>query len=91
MSRPLLGLILLNPDYFQNLRDQIISSQAPEKRGPMMEWFEALMEGIERNLLTKNRDRFTQNLSVFRRDINESLKGPNVNTPTANSINDMMT
>ncbi len=32
-----------------------------------------------------------QNLSVFRRDINDSLKGPNVNTPTANSINDMMT
>ena len=40
-----------------------------------MTWFENLMEGIERNLLTKNRDRFTQNLSVFRRDINDSLKG----------------
>lgn len=89
MSRPLLGLILLNPDYFQNLRDQIISTQAPDKRGPMMGWFEALMEGIERNLLTKNRDRFTQNLSVFRRDINESLKGPNVNTNIV--MNDMMT
>ena len=79
------------------------------------------MEGIERNLLTKNRDRyiiyvyilfliievvtpniyfvynlsflinfcrFTQNLSVFRRDINDSLKGPNVTTTT---VNDMMT
>jgi exportin-7 len=91
MSRPLLGLILLNPDYFQNLRDQIISTQVLEKRAPMMEWFEALMEGIERNLLTKNRDRFTQNLSVFRRDINESLKGPNVNTTTAASFNEMMT
>ena len=32
-----------------------------------MTWFENLMDGIERNLLTKNRDRFTQNLSVFRR------------------------
>ena len=67
------------------------------------------MEGIERNLLTKNRDRlvitfivlstsfdellyllsrFTQNLSVFRRDINDALKGPNVTTTT---VNDMMT
>merc|ERR1712133_90457 len=89
MSRPLLGLILLNEDYFQNLRDQVISSQASDKRGSMMTWFENLMEGIERNLLTKNRDRFTQNLSVFRRDINDSLKGPNV--ATATSVNDMMT
>ena len=54
-----------------------------------MTWFDNLMEGIERNLLTKNRDRFTQNLSVFRRDINDGLMGPNVaNTP---SVNDMMT
>lgn len=46
------------------------------------------MDGIERNLLTKNRDRFTQNLSMFRRDINDSLKGPNM---TAASVSDMVT
>ena len=118
MSRPLLGLILLNEDYFQvrkltpltlhpksvcstvlwilaiciffqNLRDQVISSQPSDKRGSMMTWFDNLMEGIERNLLTKNRDRFTQNLSVFRRDINDGLKGPNVTN--SSSVNDMMT
>lgn len=32
--------------------------------------------------------RFTQNLSLFRRDINDTLKGPNT---TANPIGDMMT
>uniref|UniRef100_H2XXL2 Uncharacterized protein n=2 Tax=Ciona intestinalis TaxID=7719 RepID=H2XXL2_CIOIN len=32
------------------------------------------MQGIEKNLHTKTRDRFTQNLSIFRRDINEILK-----------------
>jgi len=32
--------------------------------------------------------RFTQNLSMFRRDINDSLKGPNM---TAASVTDMMT
>merc|ERR1719347_1527995 len=89
MSRPLLGLILLNEDYFQNLRDQVIGSQQADKRAAMMTWFENLMEGIERNLLTKNRDRFTQNLSVFRRDINDGLKGPNVTN--SSSSNDMMT
>jgi exportin-7 len=61
MSRPLLGLILLNEEYFQNLRDQIVASQPPDKRGPMMSWFDSLMEGIERNLLTKNRDRYKPN------------------------------
>ena len=57
MSRPLLGLILLNEEYFQNLRHQVVTSQPLDKRGPMMSWFDSLMEGIERNLLTKNRDR----------------------------------
>ncbi|XP_071447745.1 exportin-7 isoform X2 [Hetaerina americana] len=88
MSRPLLGLILLNEEYFNQLRETIIRSQPPDKQAVMAQWFENLMDGIERNLLNKNRDRFTQNLSHFRRDINDSLKGPNM---TSASSNDMMT
>lgn len=57
MSRPLLGLILLNEEYFRTLRANIISSQPLEKQATMAQWFDGLMEGIERNLLTKNRDR----------------------------------
>lgn len=57
MSRPLLGLILLNEDYFNQLRENIIRSQPPDKQAAMAQWFENLMDGIERNLLTKNRDR----------------------------------
>ena len=57
MSRPLLGLILLNEEYFQSLRSQIIQSQPLDKQPSMALWFDNLMEGIERNLLTKNRDR----------------------------------
>lgn len=84
MSRPLLGLILLNekvkggaarlgerasphtcvcdpvvlPQYFADLRNSIVNSQPPEKQQAMHLCFENLMEGIERNLLTKNRDRW---------------------------------
>ncbi|EFN61343.1 Exportin-7 [Camponotus floridanus] len=87
MSRPLLGLILLNEEYFNQLRENIIRSQPVDKQAAMAQWFENLMNGIERNLLTKNRDRFTQNLSMFRRDINDALKGPNI----SNSVSDMMT
>lgn len=57
MSRPLLGLILLNEDYFNQMRESIIRSQPPDKQPAMAQWFENLMDGIERNLLTKNRDR----------------------------------
>ena len=57
MSRPMLGLILLNEDYFTQLRQTIIQQQPPDKQTSMAQWFDNLMEGIERNLLTKNRDR----------------------------------
>lgn len=91
MSRPLLGLILLNEEYFTQLRQQVIQSQPPEVQAAMAQWFENLMDGIERNLLTKNRDKFTQNMSVFRRDISDNLKGPNVNSSSVNiAVGDMM-
>ncbi|XP_021371890.1 exportin-7-like [Mizuhopecten yessoensis] len=92
MSRPLLGLILLNEEYFNKLRDTIISSQPGDKQQRMVQCFENLMNGIERSLLTKNRDRFTQNLSVFRRDVNDSLKAPGGQSPIPSSSSslDMM-
>lgn len=68
LSRPLLGLILLNEEYFQQLRQNLIQSQPPDKQQPMVQWFDDLMEGIiDRNLTTKNKDHFTQNVSIFRR------------------------
>ncbi|KAK7482050.1 hypothetical protein BaRGS_00026742 [Batillaria attramentaria] len=90
MSRPLLGLILLNEEYFNKLRENIISSQPAEKQETMAQCFQNLMDGIERSLLTKNRDRFTQNLSVFRRDVNDSLKMPSGSPSSSSSSLDMM-
>ncbi|CAG9789669.1 unnamed protein product [Diatraea saccharalis] len=88
MSRPLLGLILLNEEQFSRIRAEMIAQQPRDKQPQLAQWFTGLMAGIEPNLLTKNRDRFTQNLSIFRRDINDLLKGTTVNTA---SVNDMMT
>ncbi|KFQ61133.1 Exportin-7, partial [Pelecanus crispus] len=108
MSRPLLGLILLNekvnvvPSHCSwrsclGLNDAGAfglkgaercqsGCQPPEKQQAMHLCFENLMEGIERNLLTKNRDRFTQNLSAFRREVNDSMK----NSTYGVNSNDMM-
>ena len=36
---------------------QIIQSQAAAKQTSMATWFKNLMDGVERNLLTKNRDK----------------------------------
>uniref|UniRef100_A0A803VFW8 Exportin 7 n=1 Tax=Ficedula albicollis TaxID=59894 RepID=A0A803VFW8_FICAL len=72
--------------YFSDLRNSIVNSQPPEKQQAMHLCFENLMEGIERNLLTKNRDRFTQNLSAFRREVNDSMK----NSSYGVNSNDMM-
>merc|ERR1712080_340529 len=82
MSRPLLGLILLNEDYFQQLRDQIAQTQNSRFQAKISKALHNLMDSIEGHLAIRNRDKFTQNLSVFRRDINDSLKGPNVTTTT---------
>ncbi|KAJ2939897.1 hypothetical protein O0L34_g6601 [Tuta absoluta] len=89
MSRPLLGLILLNEDQFGRIRQEMIAHQPQDKQAALAQWFSGLMAGIEPNLLTKNRDRFTQNLSMLRRDINDLLKGTGGNAGAA--VNDMMT
>ncbi|XP_021031482.1 ran-binding protein 17 isoform X1 [Mus caroli] len=74
VSRPLLGLILLNEKYFSELRASLINSQPLPKQEVLGQCFRNLMEGVEQNLSVKNRDRFTQNLSVFRRDVAEALR-----------------
>ncbi|GCB66498.1 hypothetical protein scyTo_0010106 [Scyliorhinus torazame] len=82
MSRPLLGLILLNEKYFGELRSNLISNQGLEQQQTLNACFEKLMEGVEQNLLIKNRDRFTQNMSVFKRDVTEILRiSTAANTP----------
>nr|XP_060642247.1 ran-binding protein 17 [Anolis sagrei ordinatus] len=87
VSRPLLGLILLNEKYFSELRAGLINSQPPDKQEVLHQYFRNLMEGVEQNLLVKNRDRFTQNMSVFRRDMAEILRCEGV---TESSSSDMI-
>jgi len=57
MSRPLLGLILLHEEHFGQLKAQIIGSQPADKQRPLATSFDSLMDGIERNLTTKNKDK----------------------------------
>uniref|UniRef100_A0A8D0ED84 RAN binding protein 17 n=2 Tax=Salvator merianae TaxID=96440 RepID=A0A8D0ED84_SALMN len=86
VSRPLLGLILLNEKYFSELRASLINSHPASKQEFLHQCFSNLMEGVERNLLVKNRDRFTQNMSVFRRDMTETLRCEGVSESSSSEM-----
>ncbi len=57
MSRPLLGLILLQEEAFAQYKLQLISSQPSPRQQKLDQCFVSLMEGVERNLSLKNKDR----------------------------------
>jgi len=68
LSRPMLSLILLNEQVYNDLKMQIIASQSTEKQQRLASCFEKLMDNVSRTLESKNRDKFTQNLTIFRHD-----------------------
>ena len=66
LSRPMLSLILVNEGILSELKAQLVASQPPDRRARLVGCFEKLMTDVNRSLEAKNRDRFTQNLTVFR-------------------------
>ena len=65
MSRPLLPLILSNPAAYENLTTSIVQSQSPDRQAILSVAFKELLQGIENNLQTKNRDSFTKALYLL--------------------------
>jgi len=77
LSRPLLSLILVNPEYFGTLEKNLCepnSEHGAINYNEMRECFVHLMQGIEKNLHLKTKDRFTQNMTTFRREVSNLLK-----------------
>ncbi|KAF9967387.1 Exportin 7 [Mortierella alpina] len=71
LSRPLLGLILLNREFFLEYTRIFVQAQLPDRQEPLQKAIDGLMEGIEDNLTTVNRDRFTTNATAFRRECSQ--------------------
>ncbi|KAF8941502.1 Exportin 7 [Dissophora ornata] len=84
LSRPLLGLILLNRDFYVEYTNNFVQSQLPDRQEQVQTAVNALMEGVEYNTATLNRDRFTQNITSFRRECTQ-MTLMNVNTTTEDS------
>ncbi|AQK82927.1 ARM repeat superfamily protein [Zea mays] len=68
LSRPILSLIMTSEQMFSELRAHILASQTVDQQQRLSQCFDKLMTDVNRNLEPKNRDRFTQNLTAFRRD-----------------------
>ena len=76
LSRPMLSLILVNEGILNELKAQLVASQPPDRRARLEGCFEKLMNEVTRSLDAKNRDRFTQNLTVFRLEFHARTQQP---------------
>ncbi|KAJ3343432.1 Exportin 7 [Entophlyctis luteolus] len=65
LSRPLLPLVLLDRAYFDFFVGKLISGQLEQRQGA----FQELMEGIQYNLHPINKNKFTQQVLTFRRNM----------------------
>ena len=60
----LLPFFLFIEQYFTELEQNLVASQAIAKQQPMVECFKALMQNVERSLNGKNRDRCSYHVLV---------------------------
>uniref|UniRef100_T1G0A4 Exportin-7/Ran-binding protein 17 TPR repeats domain-containing protein n=1 Tax=Helobdella robusta TaxID=6412 RepID=T1G0A4_HELRO len=74
LSRPMFGLILLHEEHFNNLKNEFIQNVPLPKQAAVAECFVKLMDGVEKSLSIKNRDKFTHNVTVFKHDFSDAMK-----------------
>ncbi|KAG6783265.1 hypothetical protein POTOM_012710 [Populus tomentosa] len=68
LSRPMLSLAIISEQIFSDLKAQILASQPVDQHQRLALCFDKLMADVTRSLDSKNRDKFTQNLTVFRHE-----------------------
>eukprot|EP01127_Copromyxa_protea_P017596 TRINITY_DN5388_c0_g1_i1.p1 TRINITY_DN5388_c0_g1~~TRINITY_DN5388_c0_g1_i1.p1 ORF type:complete len:1092 (-),score=154.28 TRINITY_DN5388_c0_g1_i1:102-3377(-) len=68
VSKPLLSLILMSQSDFSLIRNLMVKSQAHDesKANQLNQLFDVLMQDIQTNIESENRDKFTSNCSTFR-------------------------
>ncbi|KAG0446699.1 hypothetical protein HPP92_028715 [Vanilla planifolia] len=68
LSRPMLSLILISEQVFNDLKAQILTSKPADQQQRLVVCFDKLMTDVNRSLDSRNRDKFTQNLTMFRHE-----------------------
>lgn len=71
LSKPLLGLIIVNEHSFEEIKRIVIpkASNSTEAQGKLYEAISNLMNGVSRSMDIKNRDRFSKNFSTLRQTL----------------------
>ncbi|CAF0774053.1 unnamed protein product [Adineta steineri] len=86
VSKPLLGLILLNENqFFTEIKQQLLYGHTQAKQAVLSTALDKLMTGIDRTLTQVNKEHFTQNITQFRNDIQDSLRGMMINNTDLSS------
>uniref|UniRef100_A0A3B0MVH8 RAN-binding protein, putative n=1 Tax=Theileria annulata TaxID=5874 RepID=A0A3B0MVH8_THEAN len=73
ISRPLLGLILLNKAEFQKIPHSYMANLSQQKGEKLMKCFNNLLLGIEDALTPENKDLFTKNVYLFSQEVKLSF------------------
>ena len=80
----MLGLILLNENkFFTDIKQQLLFGHTQAKQTILSTALDTLMTGIDRTLTEANKENFTQNMTQFRSDIQDSL---NVHLPEPSAV-----
>lgn len=78
LSRPLLTLILCTEPIYPDIRQQLIAAQPAESRELVSRSLDRLMDNVNRTLDAKNRDKFTQNVTLVRHEIKSKAPSSSV-------------
>jgi exportin-7 len=73
MSRAVMSLIATNPQFFEEIKNQIISSLPDSKKKQMNDAFTRLMDKVELDVEEGNKDKFTSNLITFKEETKQFL------------------
>eukprot|EP01028_Stygiella_incarcerata_P007720 TRINITY_DN3225_c1_g2_i1.p1 TRINITY_DN3225_c1_g2~~TRINITY_DN3225_c1_g2_i1.p1 ORF type:complete len:851 (-),score=194.60 TRINITY_DN3225_c1_g2_i1:100-2652(-) len=65
-SRPVFAMIVVDQVAFERAKEESVSQLVQERGTRILEAFDRLFNGVELNLHFVNRDRFSQNLSLFK-------------------------
>ncbi|CAF0882487.1 unnamed protein product [Adineta steineri] len=93
VSKPLLGLILLNENqFFTEIKQQLLYGHTQAKQAVLSTALDKLMTGIDRTLTQVNKEHFTQNITQFRNDIQDSLRASAIaaNVPVTIAISTLI-
>ncbi|GAB4851808.1 hypothetical protein Ancab_031207 [Ancistrocladus abbreviatus] len=69
LNKPILSLILISEEMYTSLKAQILASQPVDQQQRLHQCFDSLMENVNKSLESKNRERFSHNLTRFKNEL----------------------